>query len=199
MKGQSNPQPPLFACVQLEPMIPPDHILRRIRQAIDFTFVDELTTPLDSATGRPSVAPQVLGRLLVVGYLYGLTSERRLCEEVQLNLAYRWFCGLGLEDRVPDHSTFRKNRHGRFAGTDLFDEMFYAVVRQAMAHGLVRGTHLTAVSRRPAVALSAVAEALMPRTAGMALRDWRRRMEERRVDSRHQFLAAPRPLIIGWN
>lgn len=143
MKGQSNPQPPLFACVQLEQMIPPDHILRRIRQAIDFTFVDRLTTPLYSATGRPSVDPQVLVRMMVIGYLYGITSERRLCEEVQLNLAYRWFCGLGLEDRVPDHSTFSKNRHGRFAGTDLFDEMFYAVVRQAMAHGLVRGTHLT--------------------------------------------------------
>lgn len=143
MKGQPDPQPALFACVRLEEMIPHDHILRRIDQAIDFTFVDRLTAELYSHTGRPSVAPQVLVRMMVVGYLFGLTSERRLCQEVQLNLAYRWFCGLNLEDKVPDHSTFSKNRHGRFAGTTLFRQMFYAVVRQAMARGLVSGAHLT--------------------------------------------------------
>jgi IS5 family transposase len=81
--------------------------------------------------------------MMLIGYLYGLTSERRLCQEVQLNLAYRWFCGLGLEDKIPDHSTFSKNRHGRFAGTNLFREMFYEVVRQAQARGLVSGKHLT--------------------------------------------------------
>jgi IS5 family transposase len=81
--------------------------------------------------------------MMMIGYLYGLTSERRLCQEVHLNLAYRWFCGLDLEDKVPDHSTFSKNRHGRFAGTNLFREMFYEVVRQAQARGLVSGKHLT--------------------------------------------------------
>lgn len=143
MKGQQNPQPALFACVRLEQMIPPDHILRRIQQAIDFTFIDRLTAGLYSPTGRPSVPPQVLVRMLVIGYLYGLTSERRLCQEVHLNLAYRWFCGLSLEDQVPDHSTFSKNRHGRFAATALFRDLFYDVVRQAMERGLVGGRHLT--------------------------------------------------------
>src|SRR5881296_2997343 len=143
MKGRQNPQPALFACVQLEQMIPDDHILRRIQAVIDFSFIDELTAPLYSATGRPSVDPQVLVRRMVVGYLHGITSERRLCQEVHLNLAYRWFCGLSLEDRVPDHSTFSKNRQGRFAQRPLFREMFYEGVRQAMAHGLVSGAHLT--------------------------------------------------------
>src|ERR1700678_1093208 len=106
MKGRQNRQPALFACVGLEQMIPRDHMLRRIRQAIDFTFIDRLTEPLYSGTGRPSVPPQVLVRMMLVGYLYGITSERRLCQEVHLNLAYRWFCGLSLEDKVPDHSTF---------------------------------------------------------------------------------------------
>jgi len=143
MKGQQPTQPSLFACVRLEEMIPPDHLLRRIQQAIDFTFIDRQTEALYSGMGRPSVPPQVLVRMMMVGYLYGLSSERRLCQEVQLNLAYRWFCGLGLEDKVPDHSTFSKNRHGRFAGTNLFREMFYEVVRQAQARGLVSGKHLT--------------------------------------------------------
>ena len=143
MKGQPPAQPSLFACVRLEEMIPFDHPLRRIEQTIDFTFIDRLTEPLYSGMGRPSVPPQVLVRMMMIGYLYGLTSERRLCQEVHLNLAYRWFCGLGLEDKVPDHSTFSKNRHGRFAGTILFREMFYELVRQAQARGLVSGKHLT--------------------------------------------------------
>ena len=143
MKGQQPPQGALFACVRLEEMIPSDHLLRRIQRAMDFGFIDRLTEPLYSGTGRPSIPPQVLVRMMVVGYLYGITSERRLCQEVQLNLAYRWFCGLSLEDKVPDHSTFSKNRHGRFAGTNLFREMFYEVVRQAQTGGLVSGKHLS--------------------------------------------------------
>jgi transposase len=143
MKGQQPPQGSLFACVRLEQMIPGDHLLRRIQRAIDFRFIDRLTEPLYSGMGRPSVPPQVLVRMMLVGYLYGISSERRLCQEVHLNLAYRWFCGLSLEDNVPDHSTFSKNRHGRFAGTNLVREMFYEVVRQAQACGLVSGKHLT--------------------------------------------------------
>lgn len=166
MKGHQDSQPSLFACVRLEELIPHDHLLRRIDQAIDFTFVDRLTADLYSPTGRPSVAPQVLVRMLVVGYLFGLTSERRLCQEVQLNLAYRWFCGLNLEDKVPDHSTFSKNRHGRFAGTTLFRQMFYEVVRQAMARGLVSGAHLTvdATTVHANAALDSLEPILVPLT-----------------------------------
>lgn len=78
-------------------------------------------------------------RMLIIGYCYGICSERRLCEEVHLNLAYRWFCHLGLKDKVPDHSTFSKNRHGRFRDCDAFRELFESVLRRCMAEGLVGG------------------------------------------------------------
>jgi len=124
MRGRQQTQQPLFACVRLEDMIPPDHILRRLQAVIDFSFIDRLTEPLYSRTGRPSVDPQVLVRMMVVGYLFGVTSERRLCQEVQLNLAYRWFCGLGLRIRC------RTTPPSARIATDglrapLFREMFY--------------------------------------------------------------------------
>lgn len=129
-------------------MVPDDHILRRIDRIIDFSFIEKATKDLYSQIGRPSIDPQVLVRMMLVGYLYGITSERRLCQEVHLNLAYRWFCGLRLEDKVANHSTFSKNRHGRFAGTGMFREMFYAVIEQAIAAGLVSGKHLTVDATR---------------------------------------------------
>lgn len=143
MRGRRDGQLTLYSCVRLEDMVPHDHILWRLDRTIDFAFIDRLTGPLYSHTGRPSVDPQVLVRMMIVGYLFGITSERRLCQEVHLNLAYRWFCGLSLEDRVPDHSTFSKNRHGRFANTTLFRDLFYEVVRQAAEHGLISGAHFT--------------------------------------------------------
>ena len=136
MKGQPPAQPSLFACVRLEELIPSDHLLRRIEQAIDFTFIDRLTEPLYSGTGRPSVPPQVLVRMMMIGYLYGLTSERRLCQEVQLNLAYRWFCGLGLEDKVPDHSTFSKNRDRLLEG-DIAEVFLAKVLDVARSHQIL--------------------------------------------------------------
>ena len=87
--------------------------------------------PFYSHTGRPSIDPELMVRMLIVGYCFGIRSERRLCEEVHLNLAYRWFCRLGLEDAVPDHSTFSKNRHGRFRESDAFSAVFESVVRDA--------------------------------------------------------------------
>lgn len=92
-----------------------------------------------SHTGRPSVDPELMIRMLIIGYSYSIRSERRLCEEVRLNLAYRWFCRLGLEDSVPDHSTFSKNRHGRFRDSGAFRWVFDGVVRRCMAAGLVKG------------------------------------------------------------
>jgi len=90
-------------------------------------------------TGRPSVDPELMIRVLIVGYCYGIRSERRLCEEVHLNLAYRWFCRLGLEGQVPDHSTFSKNRHGRFRESQAFRFVFDEVVRRCMSAGLIKG------------------------------------------------------------
>ena len=92
-----------------------------------------------ASTGRPSIAPELMIRMLIIGYCFGIRSERRLCEEVHLNLAYRWFCRLGLEDRIPDHSTFSKNRHGRFRESDTFRHVFESVLRRCMKEGMVGG------------------------------------------------------------
>ena len=101
--------------------------------------IRERLKPFYSEIGRPSIDPELMLRMLIVGYCYGIRSERRLCEEVELHLAYRWFCRLDLEDDVPDHSTFSVNRHGRFRDGDVFRQLFEAVVRQCMDAGLVKG------------------------------------------------------------
>jgi len=143
VKSKKRMEEPFYACVQLEEMVPEDHILRKIDRWIDFSFMEEKSRGLYSNRGRPSIDPEVLLRMLVVGYLHGIISERRLCEEVHLNLAYRWFCRLTLEDRVPDHSTFSKNRHGRAGWSELIRDSFTEVVRQAIELGVVRGAHLS--------------------------------------------------------
>ena len=104
----------LFYEFCLDEFVPPDHLLRSIDRFVDLGGVRGHLAPYYSSTGRPSVDPELLIRMLIVGYCYGIRSERRLCEEVHLNLAYRWFCRLGLEGEVPDHSTFSKNRPCRF-------------------------------------------------------------------------------------
>lgn len=108
-------QDSLFYEFRLEKHVPASHMLRSIDRFVDLTSLRAYLSSFYSSTGRPSVDPELMIRMLVVGYCYGIRSERRLCEEVHLNLAYRWFCRLGLEGEVPDHSTFSKNRHGRFA------------------------------------------------------------------------------------
>ena len=95
-----------------------------------------------SSTGRPSIDPEVLLRLLLVGYLYGITSERRLLEEVRMHLAYRWFTRLGFQQEIPDHSTFSKNRHGRFRQSGVFREVFEEIVRRCLEAGLVEGQNM---------------------------------------------------------
>ena len=106
---------------------------------LDFTEVRKHLTPYYSDIGRPSIDPELMIRMLLVGYCFGIRSERRLCEEVHLNLAYRWFCRLGLEDQVPEHSTFSKNRHGRYRDSGLFRFVFESVVERCMEEGLVGG------------------------------------------------------------
>ena len=123
----------------LEKHVPVDHMLRSIDRFVDLGEIRTHLTPFYSTTGRPSVDPELLIRMLIIGYCYGIRSERRLCAEVHLNLAYRWFCRLGLAGEVPDHSTFSKNRHGRFRDSDLLRHVFEAVVRRCMAEGLVGG------------------------------------------------------------
>ena len=104
---------------------------------LDLSDVRQQFRAFYSHTGRPSVDPELMIRMLLIGYCFGIRSERRLCEEVHLNLGYRWFCRLGLDGQVPDHSTFSLNRHGRFRESDAFRLVFEAVVRRCMAEGLV--------------------------------------------------------------
>lgn len=130
-------QPTLFYEFSLERHVPADHLLRSIDRFVDLGGIREQLRPYYSETGRPSVDPELMIRMLLIGYCMGIRSERRLCEEVHLNLAYRWFCRLGLDGTVPDHSTFSKNRHGRFRDSDLLRRLFEATVERCMAEGLV--------------------------------------------------------------
>ena len=129
----------LFYEFSLEGHVPADHMLRAIDRFVDLGELRARLAPFYSPTGRPSVDPELLIRMLLVGYCYGIRSERRLCEEVHLNLAYRWFCRLGLDADVPDHSTFSKNRHGRFRDSELMRHLFEAVLRRCVDEGLVGG------------------------------------------------------------
>jgi len=129
----------LFYEFSLDRHVPQDHLPRAIDRFVDLDGVRAHLAGFYSAIGRPSVDPELMIRMLLVGYCMGIRSERRLCEEVHLNLAYRWFCRLGLDGDVPDHSTFSKNRHGRFRDSDLLRELFESVVRRCMAEGLVGG------------------------------------------------------------
>ena len=129
----------LFYEFSLERHVPADHQLRAIDRFVDLTDLRVRLAPFYSSVGRPSIDPELLIRMLLIGYCSGIRSERRLCEEVHLNLAYRWFCRLGLDGEVPDHSTFSKNRHGRFRESDLLRRLFETVVRRCIGEGLVGG------------------------------------------------------------
>jgi transposase len=132
-------QAALFYEFSLERHVPGDHMLQSINRFVDLEGVRAHVAPFYSAIGRPSLDPELLIRMLLVGYCFGIRSERRLCEEVHLNLGYRWFCRLGLDGDVPDHSTFSKNRHGRFRDCDLLRQLFETVVSRCIAEGLVGG------------------------------------------------------------
>ena len=137
MMGVQATSARLFYDFCLDDHVPSDHILRSIDRHLDLDDVRQALKPFYSSTGRPSIDPELMIRMLIAGYCMGIRSERRLCEEVHLNLAYRWFCRLGLDDKVPDHSTFSKNRHGRFRESNVFRHLFETIVERCMAEGLV--------------------------------------------------------------
>lgn len=141
MGRQTVDQSQLFYLFNLEGRIPAGHLLRWINPIVTRVLADlrEKLAPFYSDIGRPSIDPELMIRMLIVGYCYGVRFERKLCEEVELHLAYRWFCRLDLDDTVPDHSTFSVNRHGRFRDSDIFRYVFEAVVRACMDAGLVKG------------------------------------------------------------
>jgi transposase len=129
----------LFYKFSLEAHVPAGHLLRSIDRFVELDGLRRELAPFYSAIGRPSVDPELLIRMLIVGYCFGIRSERRLCEEVHLNLAYRWFCRIGLDGPVPDHSTFSKNRHGRFRDSDLLRQLFETVLQRCLDEGLIGG------------------------------------------------------------
>jgi transposase len=149
-----TPAPKQYALemVTLEELVPKDHLLRTIERYIEFDFIRAATAPLYcDNNGRPAIDPVLLFKMLFIGYLFGVRSERQLVKEVQVNVAYRWFLGMGLTDKVPDASTFSQNRRRRFEGTDIEQLIFDEIVKQAMSHGLIGGhalytdsTHLKA-------------------------------------------------------
>jgi transposase len=141
MGRQTGDQSQLFYLFNLERRIPAGHVLRRINPVVTRILVElrDRLAPFYSNIGRPSIDPELMIRMLIVGYCYGIRFERRLCEEVELHLAYRWFCRFDLGDKVPDHSTFSVNRHGRFRDSDISRHVFEAVVQACMNAGLVKG------------------------------------------------------------
>jgi len=182
MMGQNGGnQNRLFYSFNLEDHVPASHLLRGINQFLDLSDLRAYLAPFYSHTGRPSIDPELMIRMLIVGYCFGIRSERRLCEEVHLNLAYRWFCRLGLEDAVPEHSTFSKNRHGRFRESDAFRHVFETVLRRCMSEGLVGGEGFAidaSVVKADAARASAIPgatidyRALGPAQASRAMREY---------------------------
>ena len=126
--------------VLIENLVPEDHILRKVDKYIDFSFINEICRPYYSeTTGRPAVEPEIMFKMLFIGYLFGIRSERRLIEEIKVNIAYRWFLGYGLEDKIPDASVIWQNRLRRFNGTDVPRKIFDNILTQAIEHKLVNG------------------------------------------------------------
>jgi transposase len=143
MMGQHDRSEALFYYFRLEDQVPETYLLRLVDKHISFAFVREKLKESYSDTGRPSIDPELLLRILLIGYLYGITSERKLVEELRMHLAWRWFTGLGFDQEIPHHSTFSKNRHGRFQESKLFEQLFEQIVRQCVEVGLVQGQHLS--------------------------------------------------------
>ena len=143
MMGRQSGQISMLV-LDMEELIPENHLLRRINQLVSFNFIYDLAAPYYSANGRPSVDPVSMFKMLLVGYLYGIKSERRLVQEIQLNIAYRWFCGFELADKIPDHSTFSKTRLRKWNESQLFQQVFLEIIRRCVKSGLVDGKELAA-------------------------------------------------------
>jgi transposase len=143
MMGHHSRSEALFYYVRLEDQVPENHLLRLIDRQVNLEFIRAQLKDCYSDGGRPSIDPELLLRMLLVGYLYGVTSERKMVEELGMHLAWRWFTGLGFDPEIPHHSTFSKNRHGRFQESNLFQELFEEIVARCVAAGLVKGEHMS--------------------------------------------------------
>ena len=180
MGQQAGSQDHLLYAFNLESHVPADHLLRGIDRCLDLSELRQQIASFYSHTGRPSIDPALMVRMLLIGYSFGIRCERRLCEEVHLNLACRWFCRLGLEDVVPDHSTFSKNRHGRFRDSDAFRLVFESVLARCMQAGLVGGEGFAVdaslieadANRSHSLAREEVSDLRDPRHASRAVREY---------------------------
>ena len=143
MGRRKGGQVQFFYSFDLDKVVPPDHLVRQIDKFLDLTWVHKELAPYYSHTGRPSIDPVLMIRMLILGYVFAIRSERRLCSEVQVNLAYRWFCKLSIEDGIPDHSVFCRARHERFRESDALRRVFEVVVAKCIAAGLVGGEALS--------------------------------------------------------
>ena len=139
MGRRERGQGQFFYAFDLDKVVPADHLVRQIDGVLDLDWVHKELAPYYSHTGRPSIDPVLMIRMLIVGYVFAIRSERQLCSEVQVNLAYRWFCKLGIEDGIPDHSVFSRARHERFRQSEALRRVFESVVAKCIAAGLVGG------------------------------------------------------------
>src|ERR1700685_1897476 len=139
MGRREEGQGQFFYSFDLDKVVPPDHLVRQIDGFLDLGWVHKELAPYYSHTGRPSIDPVLMIRMLLVGYVFAIRSERRVCAEIQVNLAYRWFCKLGIEDKMPDHSVFCRARQERFRQSDALRRVFEGVVAMSIAAGLGGG------------------------------------------------------------
>ena len=139
MGRRDHDQEQFFYSFRLDEAVPEDHLVRKIAAVLDLSWVHSELAPYYPTMGRPSIDPELMIRMLVIGYVFAIRSERALCRDVQVNLAYRWFCGLSIEDKIPDHSAFSRARHERFRANDIFRRVFERVVEACIAAGLVGG------------------------------------------------------------
>src|SRR5437867_9294126 len=137
MGRQEDGQGQFFYAFDLDKVVPLDHLVRQINGVLDLSWVHKELAPYYSHTGRPSIDPVLMIRMLIIGYVFAIRSERALCRDVQVNLAYRWFCELSIEDKVPDHSAFSRARNERFRDSDIFRRLFEHVLQTCIAAGLV--------------------------------------------------------------
>src|SRR5213596_1437739 len=143
MMGRHSRAESLFYYFRLEDHVPENHLLRLVDRHVNLEFIRAKLKDAYSDAGRPSIDPELLLRILLIGYLYGVTSERKLVEELRMHLAWRWFTGLGFDQEIPHHSMFSKDRHGRFQESKLFEELFEQIVLRCVEVGLVQGKHLS--------------------------------------------------------
>ena len=187
MMGRLNrDQDQLFYAFNLDEAVPEDHLVRKIASVLDLSWLHSELKPHYSNTGRPSIDPELMVRMLILGYVFAIRSERQLVREVQVNLAYRWFCGLGLEDKVPDHSAFSRARNERFRRSDLLRSVFERIVADCINAQLVGGEGFAVdaslieadANKCRALPGSEWNKDVDPKTVGRSVKDYLARLED---------------------